>query len=393
MHLVKVVHVAWLGKKSPFCGNVSYGNLTTEKLKDRGHKVSFIHFDNPSNSNTSKPLFLANDPEVSLPYLIKSQVYTIPSPRAEKELMLSLKRLKPDVVHASLTLSPLDFRLPELCNQINVPLVGTFHPAFDTKNRNLTANTQQLTYQLYAPSLAKFNKIIVFSEPQKRFLEKLGVCKEKQMVIPNGVDENIWKPFTERNKKFDEVKKELGDGRVFLYMGRIANEKNIEALLRSWRQTKTKNCKLVIVGDGPMKPTLENSFANLSKDKLIWWGAEMDLERRVAIMQISEVFFLPSLVEGLSLSLLEAMSTGTACVATDAGADGEVLDNGAGIVISTENVASQLKTIIPILVEHPSFTKALGEKARERVIARYSIKKNIDALEKVYEDLIKTFIN
>ena len=84
-----MVHVAWLGKKSPFCGNVSYGNLTTEQLKVRGHKVSFIHFDNPSNSNESKPLFLANDPEVSLPYLIKSQVYTIPSPRAEKELRIS----------------------------------------------------------------------------------------------------------------------------------------------------------------------------------------------------------------------------------------------------------------------------------------------------------------
>ena len=50
-----MVHVAWLGKKSPFCGNVSYGNLTTEQLKDKGHKVSFIHFDNPSNSNESKP--------------------------------------------------------------------------------------------------------------------------------------------------------------------------------------------------------------------------------------------------------------------------------------------------------------------------------------------------
>ena len=102
---------------------------TVKKLKDRGHKVSFIHFDNPSNSNESKPLFLANDPEVSLPYLIKSQVYTIPSPRAEKELRDSLKRLKPDIVHASLTLSPLDFRLPELCKRINLPLVGTFHPA------------------------------------------------------------------------------------------------------------------------------------------------------------------------------------------------------------------------------------------------------------------------
>jgi len=104
-------------------------------------------------------------------------------------------------------------------------------------------------------------------------------------------------------------------------------------------------------------------------------------------MQIAEVFFLPSLVEGLSLSLLEAMSTGTACIATDAGADGEVLDNGAGIVISTDNVAAQLKTIIPILVEHPSFTKDLGKKARDRVIERYTMTKNIDSLEKVYIEL------
>ena len=386
-----MVHIAWLGKKSPFCGNVTYGNSTTEELKARGHRISFIHFDNRSSSNSSSPLFLANDPEVSLPYLIKSQVYTIPSPRAEKELRLSLVRLKPDIVHASLTLSPLDFKLPELCNEINVPLIGTFHPAFDAKNRSLTASTQQLTYQLYAPSLAKFDKIIVFSELQKNFLEKLGVPKEKQIIIPNGVNENIWKPLCERNKKYDEVKDKLGDERIFLYMGRIANEKNVEELLRSWRQTKNNNCKLVIVGDGPMKPTLENSFSTLNEDKLIWWGAELDLETRVAIMQISEVFLLPSLVEGLSLSLLEAMSTGTACVATDAGADGEVLDNGAGIVISTDNVSTQLKTIIPILVEHPSFTKYLGGKARNRVLEKYTITKNIDSLEKVYIELKNKF--
>ena len=108
-------------------------------------------------------------------------------------------------------------------------------------------------------------------------------------------------------------------------------------------------------------------------------------------MQIAEVFFLPSLVEGLSLSLLEAMSTGTACVATDAGADGEVLDNGAGIVISTDNVATQLKTIIPILIDHPSFTKALGEKGRRRVIQRYTIESKIKELEKLYLNCIKNF--
>ena len=384
-----MVHIAWLGKKSPFCGNVSYGNLTTDNLKRRGHKISFIHFDNPSIKNKSELSFLANDPEVSLPYLIKSQVYTIPSPSAEKELKKSLEKLKPDIVHASLTLSPLDFRLPEICKQMNVPLVATFHPAFDSKMRNLTASTQQLTYQLYAPSLAKYDKVIVFSLAQRKLLEKLGVSQEKLVIIPNGVDQNIWKPAYSINNKHKSIIEIIGDQRIFLYMGRIANEKNLEALLRAWRQSPTEGCKLLIVGDGPMKPTLENSFSEKEKSDLIWWGAEMNLDTRVSLMQIAEAFFLPSLVEGLSLSLLEAMSTANACIATDAGADGEVLNNGAGIVISTDNVYTQLKTIIPILINHISFTKLLGIKARERIIERYTIDRNIDSIEEVYSEIIK----
>ena len=384
-----MARIAWLGKKSPFCGNVSYGNLITEHLKKRGHKVSFIHFDNHINKNKSESQFLANDPEVSLPYLIKSQVYTIPSLRAEKKLKNALEKLKPNIVHASLTLSPLDFRLPEICQQLNVPLVATFHPAFDSKLRNLTASTQQLTYQLYAPTLSKCSKVIVFSEDQRELLEKLGVNKKKQVIIPNGVDQDIWKPSLKLDKRHVSIREKIGTKRIFLYMGRIANEKNIEALLKAWRQTKGKNCLLLLVGDGPMKPTLENNFSDLEKDKLIWWGEECDLETRVAIMQIAEVFFLPSLVEGLSLSLLEAMSSGTACIATDAGADGQVLDNGAGIVISTNNVTTQLRTVIPILQDNPSFSKSLGVKARARVLERYTIAKNIDCIEEVYSQIIK----
>ena len=62
-------------------------------------------------------------------------------------------------------------------------------------------------------------------------------------------------------------------------MGRIANEKK-RGTFTCLATNKKNNCKLVIVGDGPMKPTLENSFSNLGKDQLIWWGAELDLETR-----------------------------------------------------------------------------------------------------------------
>ncbi|WP_269622431.1 glycosyltransferase family 4 protein [Prochlorococcus marinus] len=383
-------HIAWLGKKSPFCGNVSYGFSTTKELRKRGYQTSFIHFDNPGNSNTSKTSLLANDPDVSLPYLIKSQVYTIPSLSAQRELRESLERLKPDIVHASLTLSPLDFRLPDLCQQINVPLVATFHPPFDSKLRNLTASTQQLTYQLYAPALSRFNKVIVFSDKQAEVLIKLGVKKNRLDVIPNGVDEEIWMPINSDSASSEKinVQNRLGSKRTFLYMGRIAAEKNLEALLKAWKASNTNGCQLVIVGDGPLRPTLENNFLSTDDCEILWWGYEADLKKKVALLQCTEVFILPSLVEGLSLALLEAMATGTACIATDAGADGEVLKQGAGIIISTESVTSQLKTLLPVLKEHPLLISELGKRARLRILEQFTLKKSIDSLENLYNNLL-----
>ena len=328
------MQVAWLGKKSPFCGNVSYGLSTTEALRERGHQTHFIHFDNPRNPESDITSLLANDPDVSLPYLVKSQVYTIPSPGAQRELRESLERIRPDIVHASLTLSPLDFRLPELCQQLGVPLVATFHPPFDAGMRNLTAGTQQLSYQLYAPALARYDRVIVFSQMQAEVLIRLGVAADRLAVIPNGVDTDRWAPSRHACDALllQRVRQQLGSERTFLYMGRLATEKNVEALLRAWRLVSPKGCRLVIVGDGPLRSTLQNSF---NESGILWWGYEADLNTRIALMQCAEVFVLPSLVEGLSLALLEAMASGTACIATDAGADGEVLGGGAGIVLST----------------------------------------------------------
>jgi len=394
-----VTHIAWLGKKSPFCGNVTYSLATTDALRRRGHQVSFIHFDTPATaalgrqdalptpvggvgSSTTGNLATEN-PEVALPYLVKSQVYTIPSPGALRELRESLERLRPDVVHASLTLSPLDFRLPELCQQLGVPLVATFHPAFDANLRNITAGTQQLTYQVYAPSLARYDRVIVFSELQADLLERLGVPQERLAVIPNGVDIDTWTPAGAGvHSELNALVQRFGRRRVFLYMGRLSTEKNVEALLRAWRLVQPKGCVLLIVGDGPLRSALQNN-----DEDVIWWGYEADLRRRVALLQIAEVFLLPSLVEGLSLALLEAMACGKACVATDAGADGEALEGGAGIVISTQGVTTQLRTLLPVLRDQPVLTAELGRRARARVLERYTLSSNIDAIEKLYGDL------
>lgn len=397
------MHIAWLGKKSPFCGNVTYSREVTNALLDRGYQVSFLHFAQEAELDRNKAAWsMANGKwgtaiaptsfapslppascnEVSLPCLYKSQIYTIPTFKSSKVLMKSLRRLQPDVVHASLTLSPLDFLLPEICQELNIPLVATFHPPFDRKLRNLTSGTQHLMYQLYAPFLAHYDSTIVFSQIQRDILVKLGVPLERVAVIPNGVDAVKYSPGP------SGLKSELKADRIFVYQGRIAPEKNVESLLKAWKQCNfPAGNVLAIVGNGPLAASLQLSYGE--DDGIVWLGFIADEERRIEILRGADVFILPSLVEGLSLSLLEAMASGLACLATDAGADGEALEGGAGIVLNTQRVRSQLQTLLPLFCDHPELAMLLGQKARQRAIERYTLSQNITELEKLYAQVLQ----
>ncbi|PSO48626.1 MAG: glycosyltransferase [Cyanobacteria bacterium SW_9_44_58] len=372
------MHIAWLGKKSPFCGNVTYNRNITSALLERGYEVSFLHFAQEEAESDHWP----HCQEVLLPFIYKSQVYTIPSLGSTNILRRSLQELQPDIVHASLTLSPLDFRLPEICRELNIPLVATFHPPFDSKLRNLKSSTQFLTYQLYAPFLAHYDGVIIFSRIQRDLLRRLGVPEKKLAVIPNGVDETKYCPAK------SDLKSQFGAERLFVYQGRVSAEKNVESLLQAWKACGLGDeSKLAIVGDGPLVNSLK-PFYN-ENHGVIWLGFIPDERKRINILRAADVFILPSLVEGLSISLLEGMACGVACVATDAGADGEVLEDGAGVILNTNRVTTQLKTLLPLLKDHPELTRVLGKKARARVLERYTLNCNISHLEELYQQAVR----
>jgi glycosyltransferase involved in cell wall biosynthesis len=372
------MRIAWIGKKSPFCGNVTYSREITNSLLDREHDVSFLHFAQDESEAQNWP----NCQEVTLPFIYKSQVYTIPTLKATKILTQSLRKIKPDIVHASLTLSPIDFILPEICQELNLPLVATFHTPFAGKGAKLISGTQLLAYQLYAPFLGNYDRVIVFSQIQRELLGSMGVPQENIAVIPNGVDVEKYSPG------LSNIKAEFKAERLFVYQGRIAPEKNVEVLLRAWKQAEMEpGTKLLVVGDGPSKSSLETFYDD--EYGIIWLGFVADENRRIEILRGADAFILPSLVEGLSLSLLEAMSCGVACVATNVGADGEVLEKGAGIVISTKSARSQLRTLLPLLQDHPEITTLLGQKARQRVLERYTLSTNISRLEQLYTEIVQ----
>jgi glycosyltransferase involved in cell wall biosynthesis len=375
------MRIAWIGKKTPFCGNVTYSREITNGLLSLGHEVSFLHFAQEESESDNSPNFK----EVSLPFIYKSQVYTIPSFNATKVLTDALRKVKPDIVHASLTLSPLDFFLPEICQELDLPLVATFHTPFAGKGAKLISGTQLLAYQLYAPFLDNYDRVIVFSQIQRELLASMGVRESKIAVIPNGVDTTKYCPGSNYTKS--QVKTEFSAERLFVYQGRIAPEKNVESLLRAWKQSHMEDSsKLLIVGDGPLRSSLEPFYG--SDFGVIWLGFVAEEDRRIQILQGADVFILPSLVEGLSLSLLEAMACGLACLATNVGADGEVLAKGAGVVINTKTVRTQLKSLLPLFQDHPELTNLLGQKARKRVLEQYTLRNNVAQLEELYTTIL-----
>ena len=64
-----------------------------------------------------------------------------------------------------------------------------------------------------------------------------------------------------------------------------------------------------------------------------------------------------------------------------------MLNGGAGIVISTQGVTTQLRTLLPVLRDQPLLTAELGRRARQRVLERYTLNRNIDAIEQLYGQL------
>jgi glycosyltransferase involved in cell wall biosynthesis len=298
--------------------------------------------------------------------------------RARRRLIERLERRDFDVVHASFWFSSLDFDLPRLCRRVGVPLVATFHVAFDQRP-SVWGGLTSATYRLYAPTLAACDRVIVFGVSQRDVLAELGVPTERLRILPNGVDVHVYRPGP------SDWKERLGAALLFVYLGRVDSEKNVDVLLRAYLDTAPpSDVRLVVVGGGGERRRLQRQYRD---DRVVFTGHVADAATRIDVLRAADAFFLPSSVEGLSLSMLEAMACGTATVATDVGVDGDAL-RGAGFVLDPRGLEEQLRLAIRQLVEMPWLAGPLGEAARRRVVERYSLDRNVDELVSIYRELV-----
>ena len=366
------MRIAWLGHRSAAGadGIITYSREITAGLRRRGLEVIFFHHARD----------VADDESVALPAFTSSHRFVIPHPGAGRRLRALLQRHVVDLVHVSLSFSMLDFNLPGLCRELGIPIVATFHAPFDTR-MTYWGSLSRTLYRVYAQPLARCDAVIIFGEAQRRLLSGMGVPDAAIRVLPNGVDVDRYRPGPSARKS------ELGAGQLFTYLGRIDPEKNVDVLLEAFlKSDPPPTTRLLVVGAGSERKRLERRHRD---SRITFQTAVTDEAQKIEILRATDAFFLPSSIEGLSLSLLEAMACGAAAVATDVGSDGDAL-RGAGILIDPGALEPELAAAIRLLTQVPELCAVLGAKARERAVERYSLDRNLDCLLDLYRQLTGT---
>ncbi len=240
---------------------------------------------------------------------------------------------------------------------------------------------QQLALSKYMlPTALKSDLFIALHETINEELVAAGVSQERIVNVVNGVE------VEQLAAKTDYMLHH--PGRI-IYVGRLHPQKSLDILLRAFDlllQQYDKPVCLQLVGDGPISSDLSQLAIQLRiHDQVEFLGKRDDVPKLLAD---SDIFVLPSSVEGLSNALLEAMACGLPAIASDIPGNAEVIrDDWNGLLFTTGDADSLAKCMM-LLLENMDSRQRLGRSARNTVEQNYSLDNIADRYISLYRELI-----
>jgi sugar transferase (PEP-CTERM/EpsH1 system associated) len=211
---------------------------------------------------------------------------------------------------------------------------------------------------------------------------------EKFRVIYNGVNTDRFAPL---NSDAAPLRKDLGlptDRFLIGSVGRLVPIKDHSTLLQAATQLlrQGNNLHVLLVGDGPERATLQQYVASTPElsGRVTFLGSS---DRVPELMKAMDVFVLPSISEGMSNTILEAMATGLPVVVTHAGGNPEMIDHEfSGLLFAPRDVRTLASHLVR-LIESADLRRHLGEAARRRAMERFSLAEMMRRYRDLYFEL------
>jgi glycosyltransferase involved in cell wall biosynthesis len=280
-----------------------------------------------------------------------------------------IKKEKIDVVHAHWIL-PQGF-LAYLCKKLfKIPYVATAHAGdiFPLKSG---------FFRLFSAFAVKNSDFCTAnSSYTKKELKKIS--KEKDVkVIPMGVDTGL---FSQKSKSI-RLRRRFGIKREFiLSVGRLAEKKGIRYLIMAMEYVVKKfpEAKLIIVGDGPERKSLEALAKNLGLGKSIIFAGKICSRNLPEFYATADLFVGPSIVtesgdtEGLGVVFLEALASGTCAIGSNVGGIPDIIEHNRTGILVRQKDARQLSGSIIRLLQNKKLRKSLALNGQIKVKDLYS---------------------
>jgi glycosyltransferase involved in cell wall biosynthesis len=323
-----------------------------------------------------------------------------------REIKALLQRERPDLAHFHNTFPLISPAAYYACREAGVPLVQTLHnyrllcPAAtfrregrvcedclgrnpwrgvlhgcyrDSRAATTTMALMLAVHRWMGTWMRLVDCYIALTEfSRKKFIEA-GLPAEKIAVKPN---------FAHQNPGARE-----GTGEYAVFVGRLGEEKGLPTLFAAWERL-TSRVPLEIVGDGPLRPALQNQAQRGMMGSIHFCGW-MSSDRTLAAIQQARFLVFPSeCYETFGLVAIEAFACGVPVIASRLGAMEEVVEDGRTGLHFTPGDPEDLAAKVEWAWTHPKETEAMGRAARAEYEAKYTADRNYQTLMEIYERAI-----
>ena len=314
--------------------------------------------------------------------VIALPLYIMEMIRLRRALAELVKKYQVDVIQTHL-LRSLDFLVLSLQAHMNPLVFWTIHNSnFFLREDHLRRHKwllgpKQWGYRLLYRLMARWVNgfIAVSDEVKTSILETIGhIPEDKVTVICNGVDVRRYQQTVDKI----HVRRQLGLPENACLMAVVATfkaQKGHRYLIEAAPPVVEKfpNLHILFIGDGDLRQDLQVQTDVMGLTEHIHFlGSRKDVPELLAA---SDYFVLPSLWEGLSMALIEAMATGLPIIATEASGTNQVMIAGETGLLIPPGDAHRLTEAMLELLSEPVRARAMGDAARRRVVSQFSVQK------------------
>ncbi|WP_310734531.1 TIGR03088 family PEP-CTERM/XrtA system glycosyltransferase [Azohydromonas caseinilytica] len=296
------------------------------------------------------------------------------------------RELRPAVVHTN-NIAALECVVPAWA--AGVPVRIHSEHGWDLSDLNGSNPRYRQLRRLYRPFVSHY--IAVSGDLNRYLLDRVGVPQQRVSHISNAVDTERFHPVAgEQPTPIDACP--FSPERHWLVgtVGRLQGVKDQLNLVRAFahalqaQPALKERMRLVIIGDGPLRPELEALVQETKLTGLVWMpGERSDVP---AVMRGLHCFSLPSKAEGLSYTLLEAMASGLPVVATAVGANPDLVKNGeTGEIVPPDDPQALGNALARMASAPQALARQLGRAGRARVVKDYSQQAMVKAYQGLYE--------